>query len=62
MDQETGQRGFLLTGKEEFLAPFEAGKRSASMHFQELKDLSQKSFEQAAMISQLDAVVSKSEQ
>ena len=26
LDMETGERGFLITGKEEFLAPFELGK------------------------------------
>jgi methyl-accepting chemotaxis protein len=28
VDQETGERGFLVTGQEEFLEPYNAGKRS----------------------------------
>jgi signal transduction histidine kinase len=31
VDQETGQRGFLLTGQESFLQPYEAGQRQVAV-------------------------------
>jgi len=39
VDLETGQRGFLITGQEEFLEPFVAAKRDISTTFQETKQL-----------------------
>ncbi len=39
VDQETGERGFLVTGKEEFLEPFEAGKIALNKHMAELHEL-----------------------
>ena len=39
MDMETGQRGYLLTGKPGFLQPFEQGKHSIERHYLELKEL-----------------------
>ncbi|HEY9679296.1 MAG TPA: ATP-binding protein [Drouetiella sp.] len=38
-DVETGNRGYCLTGKTEFLAPYESGKRSAPEHLAKLKNL-----------------------
>ena len=37
VDSETGQRGFLLTGKYEFLVPFHIGKSDFKNHIEILK-------------------------
>lgn len=39
VNMETGQRGFLLTGKEESLEPFVAGRKSLQLHLDELREL-----------------------
>ena len=36
-DAETGQRGFLLTGRESYLAPYRAGAREAPAHLEGLR-------------------------
>lgn len=36
VDQETGQRGFLVTGDEEFLGPYNEGKKGLEKHFKGL--------------------------
>ncbi len=38
VNQETGQRGFLLSGKEESLQPFHDGKKSLAKHLRMLAD------------------------
>lgn len=38
VNQETGQRGFLLTGEEASLEPYHGGKKSLAKHLQELED------------------------
>jgi len=38
VDQETGQRGFIITGKEAFLEPFNAGIKSREQHSRLLHD------------------------
>jgi CheY-like chemotaxis protein len=37
VDQETGERGFLITGNEDFLTPFDAGSDSLEEHLSDLK-------------------------
>ena len=39
LDQETGQRGFLLTGSERFLEPYEAGRAAAEDDIEVLRTL-----------------------
>ena len=39
VDQETGERGFLITGEEEFLAPYHLGKKNFNKHVSELRSL-----------------------
>jgi two-component system, sensor histidine kinase and response regulator len=39
VDMETGERGFLIAGKEEFLEPYEAGKKDLSILLKETKEL-----------------------
>ena len=37
IDQETGERGFLVTGREEFLEPFTAGQNNLKTHMNQLE-------------------------
>ena len=37
VDQETGERGFLITGAEEFLEPYHAGKKAFAKYLEELQ-------------------------
>src|SRR6478672_9183185 len=39
VDMETGYRGFLLTGQEQFLDPYEAGLASYPDHLSQLEEL-----------------------
>ena len=39
VDQETGERGFLITGKDSFLAPFYQGKKDLEQGIKELRSL-----------------------
>jgi len=39
VDQETGQRGYLLTGKDSFLAPYTTGKKQAADSLRRLETL-----------------------
>jgi len=39
IDEETGVRGFLLTGRKEFLEPYDLAQRDIEAHFQELQQL-----------------------
>jgi len=38
VDQETGQRGYVLTGEEEFLGPYFSGNRQFRRHIAELRE------------------------
>lgn len=40
-DAETGQRGFLLTGEESYLEPYEQGVRNLARHLKDLKILAE---------------------
>ena len=62
VDQETGQRGFLITGRDEFLQPFESGKKSLTKHFEELKALVRLGYDAAQMKQQIALLTAKSEQ
>ena len=37
VDRETGERGFLITGADEFLEPYDAGKKAFAKYLQELQ-------------------------
>ncbi|MFW8595880.1 CHASE3 domain-containing protein [Cribrihabitans neustonicus] len=50
VDMETGMRGFLLAGKEEFLEPFEAGRQSIETL---IRDLSQTVSDNPAQVERL---------
>ena len=55
LDSETGMRGFLITGKEEFLEPYQNSSRSLNQEIDSLKDLAKTHPEQ---IRRLEQVVS----
>ena len=38
VDRETGERGFLITGVDEFLDPYRNGKKSLQIHLAQLRD------------------------
>lgn len=57
IDIETGGRGFLITKNEDFLKPFEDGKRRAIETIQELRDLVGDSPQQDQQLSDLDRAV-----
>ncbi|MBU2552509.1 MAG: response regulator [Proteobacteria bacterium] len=50
VDMETGKRGFLLTGKDKFLEPYEQGKADYDMTMGELRDLLANAPEQLARL------------
>ena len=57
VDMETGYRGFLLTGRDEFLEPYQAGQLAADENLAELQELSVDTPEQMARWAELGALV-----
>ncbi|GLR25049.1 methyl-accepting chemotaxis protein [Limnobacter litoralis] len=53
INMETGERGFLITGKDEFLEPFMTGKANIEGQFQQVKQLTA---DNPAQTSRLDAL------
>lgn len=53
INMETGERGFLITGKDEFLEPFMTGKANIEGQFQHVKQLTA---DNPAQTSRLDAL------
>ena len=53
VDQETGQRGFLLTGQDDFLEPYREGKRQFNLQMRELRTIVSNNRELADKINQL---------
>lgn len=62
VDQETGQRGFLITGKESFLQPFVEGRESLQNHLDELRSYVSAGFDKQKMISEIEQVRLKAAQ
>jgi len=58
-DAETGQRGFLLTGKSEYLDPYITGITKAKETFERLQNLTQDNFQQQARLKSLLEVMQK---
>jgi methyl-accepting chemotaxis protein len=56
-DAETGQRGFILTGREEYLDPYRAGIRSVDRYVQEVRNLTTDNANQQSRISQLQSLI-----
>jgi methyl-accepting chemotaxis protein len=59
VDMETGERGFLITGKEEFLEPFEASQKSWSEKVDRLAELVSDNPEQVKRVKSIDALAKK---
>ncbi|MGY2052475.1 CHASE3 domain-containing protein [Methylobacterium sp. JK268] len=58
-DAETGQRGFLLTGDESFLAPFNAGAAAITRELDALDALVEDNPDQAARVTRLRGLVAE---
>ena len=56
IDQETGQRGFLITGEDPFLAPYFSGKASLRETFPKLKNIVRDSYQIADTLANIDAI------
>ena len=54
VDMETGQRGYLITGKNEFLQPYERGKRSVIRHFSEIRALVSAGYDTGEMLAKIE--------
>jgi methyl-accepting chemotaxis protein len=55
-DTETGQRGFVLTGEERYLEPYQAGIKAIDRNIQDLRDLTTDSAEQQKRIAALQTL------
>ena len=56
-DMETGQRGFLITGKDQFLEPYESGKKKYSIALNDLKELVSDNPEQVSRLGKIDILI-----
>lgn len=56
-DAETGQRGYVITGAEEYLDPYESGTRNVVHLLVELQKLTADNPSQQALVSEIDAIV-----
>ena len=59
MDAETGQRGFLLTGKDEFLEPYDAARTRLGEDLSRLKRLTEDNQPQQARIQRLEGLIAR---
>ncbi|MDT3718233.1 methyl-accepting chemotaxis protein [Pseudomonas oryzihabitans] len=62
VDIETGMRGYVITGREEFLEPLKNGVRDFGAHVQRLADLTADNREQQQRIAELRALEARWEQ
>jgi len=62
VDMETGQRGFLITGKGEFLQPYRTGIKSAKSHFLELHKVINAGYHANVMLEKINKLREKTEQ
>jgi len=53
IDQETGVRGFLVTGKDSFLGPYRSGRTDFDKHWAEAKELTSDNPRQQARLDEL---------
>jgi len=61
VDMETGQRGFLLTGREEYLQPYDRGIENLKKHSTEIRNIINASFDIAEMQQDIEKVRVKTE-
>lgn len=57
VDAETGQRGFIITGDESYLAPYESGSSSAALQLKTLRELTRDNANQQQRIDTLEPVI-----
>ncbi|MEW4983019.1 MAG: CHASE3 domain-containing protein [Cycloclasticus sp.] len=62
VDMETGQRGYLITGKKEFLQPFDQGKANVRLHLAEIRQLIKAGYNSHAMLVKINTLRKKVEQ
>ncbi|OUS34249.1 hypothetical protein A9R01_08430, partial ['Osedax' symbiont bacterium Rs2_46_30_T18] len=62
VDMETGQRGFLITGKQEFLQPYDTGIKSLKEHFEQLHTVVNDGYYADTMLAKIDKLREKTEQ
>jgi len=60
VDQETGQRGYLVTGRNEFLQPFEDGQQAMQRNFSQLKSIISASFDKKQVLNDIETLRLKS--
>ena len=58
-DAETGQRGYLLTGREEYLEPYNNGTRSVDQYVQDLRRLTSDNPNQQTRINALQPLIAE---
>lgn len=56
INQETGQRGFLLSGVEASLEPYEAGKEAFNEHVESMNQLIQNAYDRVAARENIDSI------
>jgi CHASE3 domain sensor protein len=54
VDQETGVRGYLITGNEKFLEPYHRGSNAYAAAFQKIKDLTSDNPAQQSRLDELN--------
>ena len=59
VDMETGERGFLITAKDEFLEPFEASQKKWSRQTNQLVELVSDNVEQVRRVKAIDTLQKK---
>ncbi|MBW3695763.1 HAMP domain-containing protein [Vibrio sp. T187] len=59
VDMETGMRGYLLAGKEEFLAPYTNGQESFSSHINKLKQTVSDNPPQVQRLNEIEANINE---
>src|SRR5947209_66570 len=59
VDAETGQRGFLITGKEDFLDPYQQALARLDQQVRTLKDKTQDNRRQQARIGELETLTAE---
>ena len=57
-DSETGQRGYLLTGEQSYLEPYEAAKPKISRYMSDLRQLTQDNADQERRLEELRPLIS----
>ncbi|MFT4579745.1 MAG: signal transduction histidine kinase/CheY-like chemotaxis protein [Nitrospinales bacterium] len=57
VDMETGERGFLISGKEEFLEPYETGKRQLVDEVKKTKNLVSENPEQIKKLNEIEKLI-----